>query len=374
MQNRREFLNNLVYSGTGIMLFGCGGLHAAASVLTSGTGKPSARRRVIINGTRIRTVDIHGHFQLPEVLDLLAGHEHKHPDVSRWLGLSRSPLWEMLDLSNVDLRLLAMDRQGIDIQAISNAFWYWTDRDLGNRIVAMVNERIAEFCAEHPERFVGLGTLSMQFPDLAVEQMQTGVQSLGLRGFMIAGSVNGGELSDPAFHPFWARAEELGTLIFIHPNGFTEGEKRFRGNGHLANVIGNPLETTVALSHLIFQGTLDRFPGIRICAAHGGGYLPSYIGRSDHCVRHSPRNCVPQKKMPGEYIRQLYFDSLVYTPRGLQHLVNEAGADRILLGTDFPYDMYNPQAVDHVLNTATLSDIDKAAILGNNALRILGIG
>jgi aminocarboxymuconate-semialdehyde decarboxylase len=151
---------------------------------------------------------------------------------------------------------------------------------------------------------------------------------------LIGGSVNGEELSDPKFHPFWAKAEELWALIFIHPQGTGDLAGR---NGVLTNVIGSPLETTIALSHLIFEGTPDRFPGLKICAAHGGGYLPSCAARSDAgCVTFPDRCAAALKKKPTEYLRQLYYDSLIFTPEGLRHLVTEVGASQIVLGTDYP--------------------------------------
>jgi aminocarboxymuconate-semialdehyde decarboxylase len=150
-------------------------------------------------------------------------------------------------------------------------------------------------------------------------------------------------------------------------------QKRLQGNGFLTNVIGNPLETTIALSHLIFDGTLDRFPGLKICAAHGGGYLPSYAARSDHGCLTFPNSCTKTlKKQPTEYLRQLYFDSLVFTPEALRHLVAECGASQIVLGTDYPYP-WTSTAVEHVLATPGLSDADREAILYGNAARLLRI-
>src|SRR5205809_2982785 len=182
--------------------------------------------------------------------------------------------------TEVSTRLRAMDEQGIDVEALSiNPNWYAADRDLATQICRIQNEKLAEACAANPERFVAFASVALQHPDLAAEQLEEGVKKYGLRGAAIGGSVNEEELSDPKFHPFWAKAEQLGILVFIHPQGAGAAEplaSRLKGNGLLANVIGNPLETTIALSHLIFEGTLDRFPGLKICAAHGGGYLPSY--------------------------------------------------------------------------------------------------
>ena len=162
--------------------------------------------------------------------------------------------------------------------------WYKADRDLARQIVKIQNEKLAEACAANPERFVAFATVALQHPDLAAEQLEEGVKKYGLRGAGIGGNVNGEEISDPKFHPFWAKVEQLGVVVFIHPQGDgapAQLQQRFKGNGYLGNVIGNPLETTIALSHLIFEGTLDKFPGLKICAAHAGGFLPSYSGRSD---------------------------------------------------------------------------------------------
>ena len=193
-----------------------------------------------------------------------------------------------------------------------------------------------------------------------------------MRGVAIAAHVNGDELAAPKFHPFWAKAEELGAVVFIHPQAIPEIAGRLRGNGGLANVIGNPLDTTIALSHLIFEGTLDTFPSLTICAAHGGGYLGSYRARSDHgCAAAPGAECNQTlKKAPSEYMKQMYVDSLVFTSEALRHLVAESGADHVLMGTDHPY-RWNETAIDHVLQTPGLSDADRAAILGGNAARLL---
>jgi aminocarboxymuconate-semialdehyde decarboxylase len=215
----------------------------------------------------------------------------------------------------------------------------------------------------------------LQHPDLAAEQLEHAVKQLGLRGALIGGSVNGEELSDPKFHPFWAKAEQLGVLIFIHPQGTAElsASGRFKGNGVLDNVIGNPLETTIALSHLIFEGTLDSYPGLKICAAHAGGYLPSYAARSDQgCVTFPTRCTKTLKKKPTEYLRQLYYDSMVFTSEGLRHLIAEVGASQIVMGTDYPFP-WTKTAVDHILTTPGLSDTERVAMLGGTAEKLLTI-
>jgi predicted TIM-barrel fold metal-dependent hydrolase len=273
----------------------------------------------------------------------------------------------------IDERLKAMDAQAIDMEVLSiNPFWYKTDRDTAAKIVALQNEKLAELCAAHPDRFAAYASLALQHPDLAVQQLETAMKKQGLRGAAIGASVADTDFSDPKFHPVWAKAEELGAVLFIHPLGTPELAKRLQGNGWLANTIGNPLATTIALQHLIFEGTLDRFPNLKIIAAHGGGYLPSYAARGDHACFVSPQNCNPDiklKKQPSEYLNQLYFDALVFTPEGLRHLVAQVGASQIVVGTDHPIP-WEQHPIDHIFATTTLSDDEKIAILGGNAMRL----
>jgi aminocarboxymuconate-semialdehyde decarboxylase len=347
MSNRREFLG----AAAGVVFTGCGLLDAAPQLAS-----PVKRRQVVVNGRRIKTVDVHAHCAVPEAAKLM------NRDVSG----QDAPLED---------RLKAMDAQGIDMQALSiNAFWYGTDRDVATKLIQIQNERLAELCAAHPDRFVAFASVALQFPELAAQQLETAVKKLGLRGAAIGGHVNGDELSASKFDPFWAKAEELGVLVFMHPQGVPELDKRLAGNGRLANAIGNPLETTIFLSHLIFDGTLDRYPGLKICGAHGGGYLPSYADRSDHVCSAGPGcDAKPLKKHPTEYLRkEIFVDSLVFTPEALRHLVAQCGTSQIMIGTDYPFP-WTTTPVDHVLNTPGLSAADKRAILGDNASRLLRI-
>jgi aminocarboxymuconate-semialdehyde decarboxylase len=201
------------------------------------------------------------------------------------------------------------------------------------------------------------------------------VRKLGLRGAAIGGSVVGEDFASPRFHPVWAKAEELGAVLFIHPQTQPELARRYQGNGWLSNTIGNPLDTTIALQHLIFEGTLDRFPGLKVLAAHGGGYLPSYAPRSDHACFVAPAGqCtdIKLKKQPTEYLKQLHFDALVFTTEALRHLAAQVGPSQIVLGSDHPFP-WEQHPVDHVMATTTLSDDEKIAILGGNAARLLGM-
>src|SRR5882672_8899958 len=366
MNTRREFVQDTAGAVAGIAFVGCGLVGAASA-------QAQARRReVVVNGRRVKVVDVHAHCAVPEAMALM-GLKLGAP------GSNSPPVLHMA--TQVSERLRAMDAQGIDVEALSiNPYWYKAERDLATQIVQLQNEKLAEACAANPDRFVAFATVALQHPDLAAQQLEEGVKKYGLRGAGIGGSVNGEELSEPKFHPFWAKAEQLGVLVFMHPQGTgapAELAHRFKGNGLLWNVIGNPLETTIALSHLIFEGTLDRFPGLKICAAHGGGYLPSYAGRSDQACHVFPDRCPgpkdgPLKKKPTEYLKQLYYDNIMFTPEAMRHLVAEVGSGQIVLGTDFPYP-WTTTSVELVLGTPGLDDAERVAMLGGTAARLLGI-
>lgn len=348
MTNRRQFLQE-----AGVMFTGCSLLGRSALAQNGG---PARRRVVTVGGRRVRTIDIHAHVVIPEATALM--------------GVKTAP-------GNASVmapeRFARMDEWGTDMQALSiNPNWYGVDQDVARRMIQLQNEKLAELCAKYPDRFVAFASVALQFPEMAAEQLEDGVKKYNLRGAAIGGHVNGDELSNPKFDPFWRKAEELGCVVFMHPQGIPELAKRLAGNGGLTNVIGNPLETTIFLSHLIFDGTLDRFPGLKICAAHGGGYLPSYAARSDYGCNRFPGDCKAIKKHPSEYLRQLYFDSMVFTPEGLRHLVAECGASQIMIGTDYPFP-WSTTTVDHILHTPGLSDAEKRAILGETAAKLLKV-
>ena len=334
-----------------------------------GSARADDARRlpVTVAGKRVKTIDVHAHCLFHEAIVLLG-------DGSRRVNPPVRGTDEMYIA--LEQRLKAMDAQAIDMEVLSiNPFWYGTDRDTASRIVEVQNQKLAELCEVHPDRFAAYASLTLQYPDLAVAQLETAMKSQGLRGAAIGASVLDVDFSDARFHPVWAKAEELGAVLFIHPLSTPELAKRLTGNGWLANTIGNPLATTIALQHLIFEGTLDRFPNLKIIAAHGGDYLPSYAARGDHACFVSPQNCNPQirlKKKPSEYLNQIYFDSLVFTTEALRHLVAQVGVSQIVIGSDHPIP-WEEHPVDHIFATATLSDEDKVAILGGNAARLFGM-
>jgi aminocarboxymuconate-semialdehyde decarboxylase len=377
MPTRREFLRDFSGVAAGMAFAGCCCAESAFALTrrrqqSAAPPGGSKRGKVIINGRRVMVVDVHSHVRVPEAWDLVKeriGREGRYGD------MAQANPDNLGNIRNVDKRLADLDAMGIDVQAVSiNPFWYWAEEDLARKIIQVQNEKIAALCAAHPDRFVGLGSVALQHPSLAVAQMEEGVKKLGMRGFAIGGSVNGEDLSAPKFNPIWAKAEELEALIFIHPqvSGTPADEKRLRGNGNLDNVIGHPLETTLALTHLIQDGTLDLFPRLKICAAHGGGYLPSYSSRSDRCLQAFPKDCRPLKKLPSEYLKQLYYDSVLFTPEDMRHLIAVVGASQVVLGTDYAA-LWNRNPIDGILSVPGLSDEQRIAIFNGTLSRLLKI-
>jgi len=327
------------------------------------------------------TLDIHCHVRSAKAAALVEDHQ----EVSRWFAESsanqqsqainrQNGVRTAAQGSSPEQRIADMDLMGIDIQALSPAprqTYYGADPDRGLQTARIINDEMAEMVGRFPDRFVGLGTIPFQAPELAVAELDRLHKSLGFRGIEIMTHVAGEDLSAPRFRPIFARCEELGTLIFIHSDGFTEA-RRFRDH-YLTNVIGNPLDTTVAVHHLIFGGVLQDHPGLKIVLAHGGGYLPAYSGRIDHAASARPDTCEHLHEMPTTYLKRLYFDSLVYTHHQLQYLVEQYGVDHILVGTDYPADMGEVDPVGFIESCPGLDDAARRAILGQNAARLLGL-
>jgi aminocarboxymuconate-semialdehyde decarboxylase len=331
-------------------------------------------------GTRV--VDIHAHVLVPAVEALVADRPERAAalraqadaagDESTRHNRHLFATAYQRPLTDVATRLAAMDAMGVDMQAVSvspTQYYYWADRDLARAITEVANHHLAELCGAHPDRFVGLATVSLQHPALAAEQLTYAVEQLGLRGCQVSTLIDGAELADRRHDPFWSCAEAFGAVVFVHPLGCTLGERT--RPYYLSNVVGQPIETTLALSHLIFGGTLDRHPGLKLCAAHGGGYLPSYIGRSDHGYAVRPESRTMQKP-PSAYLKQIWFDSLVYTPQGLEHLVREVGASQVVIGTDYPFDMGTAEPLEQIAR-ANLSEAERDRIRGANALELLAV-
>ncbi|MCP9964843.1 amidohydrolase family protein [Actinomadura madurae] len=328
----------------------------------------------------MKTIDVHAHVLLPEIEEAVAGKpghaEHRALDARRngaaSLQVSGRMVGERIGrLTRVEERLAVMDAAGIDVQIVSPSpshYHYWARRDLARTVYRLANEGAAAHCGRAPDRLYGLGLVPLQHPDLAVEALDHAL-GLGLRGVEISSCAPGLELSDEALEPFWTRAEASGAVVFLHPFGCTLDERLDRF--YLSNIVGQPAENAVALSHLIFSGVLDRHPRLKIVAAHGGGYLPTSLGRSDHGwrVRPEARSCA---EPPSTYLRRIWFDSLVYEPGALRSLVDAAGAAQVVLGSDYPFDMGVEDPLDR-LRAALPPGPVLDAVRGGNAAALFDI-
>src|SRR6201987_2722383 len=327
------------------------------------------------------TIDIHAHIVVPQAAALAQPH----------IDFSRIPLAHFADaptkeinakqeqdvrevMTTIDRRLTDLDRMGIDIQVVApapNQCYYSVDPKIGESAHRLANDGVAEFCSRKPDRFVGLGVVTLQEPEIAVRELDYVMSTLKLKGVEILTNVDGQELSDAKFRPFFARAEQLGAFIMMHPNGFTHGDRLT--HFYFNNVLGNPLETTLALHNLIFSGTLARFPELKLMAVHGGGYLPSYSGRIDHAwgARRVAHADLPFP--PTASLRQVYLDTVVFTYHQLAYLIEIFGPDRIVMGTDYPFDMAEFNPIGHVAGVKGMNERMLAQIAGGNAARVLGL-
>jgi aminocarboxymuconate-semialdehyde decarboxylase len=327
------------------------------------------------------TIDIHSHVAIPQAGAFVKPH----------LDMSTIPLAHFGDagtkalnakqeedirarITAYDERLADMDAMGIDMQLVlpaPNQCFYTVPLEIAVKGSRMVNDGLAEYMAKKPDRFVALGTVPLIDGKEAAAELERCMKTLGMKGAEILTNVAGKELSEPQYAPFWRKAEELGALVVIHPNGFTEG-KRFT-RFYFNNVIGNPLETTIALHYLIFDGVLERHPKLKILAVHGGGYLPGYSGRIDHAwgARSDSQGQLPHP--PTTYLKRIFVDTVVFTPHQLAELVRLFGVDHVIMGTDYPFDMADFDPIGHVASVDGFDASTIAALAGGNAKRLLGI-
>lgn len=345
--------------------------------------KASTQKTVRNSKGKLKVVDVHCHYLNPVVNQKTAhlNAAQYDPTVIFANDLTNQTNAKQMKerapkLMGIDVRLKDMDRMGVDIQAVAPApyhYFYFTEPAYGAELAREVNEGIANVVAQHPDRFVGMGSVPLQNAELAVKELEYCVKKLGLRGVEINTNVNGLNLTDPTLglEKFFAKANELGIVVFMHPLGYTQGE-RLR-NHYFNNVIGNPLETTVAVSHLIFDGVVARYPKIKFLAAHGGGFLAHYWARMDHAWRARPDTRTVIKKKPSSYLEKFYFDSITFDPRMLKQLIDRYGADHVMLGTDYPYDMGEDDPRGLIAGVNRLSAADRRLIEGGNAMKLFKI-
>jgi aminocarboxymuconate-semialdehyde decarboxylase len=326
------------------------------------------------------TIDIHSHVAVPAAAAFVKPHLdpmtnplvlHATPETRALNQKQEADIRERI--TSHDSRLTDLDAMGIDFQLVMPPppqCYYTVPVEIAVEAARMVNDGIAEFVGKKPDRFAGLGSVPMPDGNEAAKELERCVGKLGLKGAQILTNVAGRELSDPAFEPFWKKAEELDAFIVLHPSGFTDGKRLARFS--FSNTIGNPLETTIALHYLIFDGVLERHPNLKILAVHGGGYLGAYPGRIDHAwgARSDAHGTLPHP--PTSYLKKIYFDSVVFTPEQLAELVRLYGADHVIMGTDYPFDMADYDPIGHVAS-AGLDAAAVAAVAGGNAKRLLGL-
>jgi aminocarboxymuconate-semialdehyde decarboxylase len=314
-----------------------------------------------------RVVDVHAHVT-PQRFQraVLSGTD--------WFGMTPADG----ELDNVrnrwgpERRLQAMDESLVDVQLLSPTdcfYQYHREPRVTARIAAECNDEVAEMVRAHPARFMGLGTLPMQDPDLAVAEMERGRRQLGLRGFMIDDHVNGLTYDHDLFRPFWTAAEALGAFIFVHQGAVTSVTYR-TPRYFLPNSVGNLVDRTLTYGCLVHGGVLDRYPALTVCLAHAGGYVPYAMDRMDHAWTVRPAARGQARDRPSSYLRRVYYDTVTYADRNLRFLIDAVGADRVVFGTDWPAPMAVEQPVRRIRESPVLTDDERRAILADNTARL----
>jgi aminocarboxymuconate-semialdehyde decarboxylase len=326
-----------------------------------------------------RTIDVHAHILTEEMMRLM---RQEAPDIGPTLSevdaeggvlqvgsIVQRPFprgaWDL------ELRLRHMAEMDVDMQVLSvcpQTFLYDRDPALTATLSTIQNDGIAKVVRENPDRFLGIATLPMQDPERAVAELRRAMGQLGLRGAQIGSHVEGRNLDDPALEPLWAAADELGAFILVHPQKIAGGDRL--KSFYLKNLIGNPLDTTIAAASLVFGGVLERHPNLKFCFAHGGGFMPYQVGRMNHGWSVRPEGKVSLKQKPEDSIRRLYFDCILHFEPALRYLVETFGADHVLLGSDYPFDMGMMDCVRQV-RALGVSEQDRGTILGQAAAGLL---
>lgn len=329
------------------------------------------------------TIDVHCHLATPSSRDVVEPHRRgEYEPYDYFMGADSKEHNAVMfpsiaePLSTPAARLEHMDRMGVDVQGLAtfvSEYFYWAPAREAADSARAQNDNLATAAAAHPDRFALFGaTVPLQDVDRAIAEMDRAVDDLGFKGLQIGGTIDGHNLDEPRFRPFWAAVEAKGIPVILHPSGYPESQ-RF-GDYFLTNCIGNPLETMVAATRMIFSGLFEEHPELKLVLLHGGGYLPFYCSRADHTweVRPETRVNIPDRP-PSDYMKMLYYDTMVFQPLYLRHLVEIVGADRVMLGTDFPFDMGETDPITLIDATDGLADSDREAIKGGNAATLFAV-
>lgn len=327
-------------------------------------------------------IDIHTHIRIPRLIPFMRDNKPApQPGMPKpWVppASASAETQQRQDEANrtkhldPKARFPDLDKMGIDIQMISYNFptdCYWMDGETGQQAARILNDTVAEFCAGAPERYYGIGAVPMQDPARAIDELGYLTGALNFRGVLISSLIRDKDLGDPMFEPFWAAAEKMGVPIFIHPQGFSHPDrlaKYFQWNS-----VAQPLEESLAMQSLIYDGVIDRHPKLKVCIHHGGGYLVFYAGRADRAYETRPE-VSHLKRSPSEYMKKLWYDTVIYNRDMLEFLAAKVGVDKVMMGTDYPVFMGEDDPVGFV-NGAKLSREDKRKILSDNAAKLLHI-
>lgn len=326
----------------------------------------------------IKSIDIHAHF-FPDTMLRLIASDGPAFGVSCDLDHAGGPVitsngrrGNVLEPRFIDIgaRIASMDQQGVGVHALSLTapMVYWAGADLAVRLSQAFNDACSAAHRQHPDRLVGLAMLPMHEPALAITELERAAKLPGIRGVYMATKIGDRELSDPAFLPVFQRIEALGLPVFLHPVAVVDPQRLAKF--YLTNLIGNPTESAIAASHLIFGEVMDRCPNLVVCLPHGGGSFPYLVGRIHHGwgVRPECRHLV---KGPNDYLRRFYYDTVTHSAPALSYLIGLVGADRVMLGSDFCFDMGYERPIEVVTGHAGIGKDDQAKILGGNAARLL---
>ena len=327
------------------------------------------------------TIDSHCHLHINKAEETVSGLvDIQDIPLLRWVSdhtrkVNQKQMKDrFIEITDIESRFNIMEEQGIDFQIISptpNQAYYWVEGEKGFDAIRQVNDGISEAVNKYPKKFSGMCTIPLQNIDEALKELERCKNNLGYKAIQILTCIHGKEVSDPYFKTFWSEVEKEQMTVFLHPNGFPQGE-RFT-NHYFSNVICNPFETAVAIQRLIFDGILEKHPNLKIYCAHGGGYLPSYHARMDHAwgARSDCREII--NNPPSYYLSKLFFDTVVFSYEQLIYLVKLYGYQNIIMGTDYPFDMADSDPVGHVMNCPEINDLAKKAIVGGNALKLFDL-
>jgi aminocarboxymuconate-semialdehyde decarboxylase len=323
-------------------------------------------------------IDVHAHLMIPEMYAVTAAHSmfvksNTDPTMNEEAKkvVRQREAFVVHRMSDVTERIAHMDAMGVDMQVLSSSLvhqlTYWAEPQESLRLERLLNDRVAAVVAANPKRLIGLGGVPLAAPALAVKELTRCMNELRLAGVGISTTALDLELGDATLRPFWEKAEQLGAVVYIHPSGNTGA--RFE-KWYLWNSIGQAYEEAMAVASLMYEGILDAFPKLKIAISHGGGYMPYYMGRIARNYLEKPATRVNMSKSPAEYLRMLYYDSCVYETEVLEALVKRVGADRVVLGSDYPVGEPKPIAF---VESCALSAGDKEKIVGVNAARLFGV-